>query len=116
MTYTETEFRNLHRDDLERAKFALDASGKVAIRFINGIESRGVPVETRADLPFTGIMPGHAIVVYNDPVLLSTIAIRNGIERIQVGGEDPLDCAGVKDCIENFTSLDISNLDTLVLG
>jgi len=116
-TYNLDQFQQLTREDLEKNKFWLDSSWKVAVRVIRGISSRGVPVETWDDLPLSGIIEWHAIVVYNDPILGSTLAIWNGSMWIQSWGSGWLvDCSDVKDCIENFTDLDLSNLETLILG
>lgn len=88
MVYTLAEFKLLDIDDLERAKFLLDASWNVAIRVLYGTTSWSNPVETRADLPVTGTVNGEAIVVRNDPVLGSTIAIRNQTLRVEILAND----------------------------
>lgn len=79
------EFLQMTINDLERMKFCIDAQGDVAIRYFPGISARGPPVETWAELVAPGVVNGEARIVWDDPALGSTIGIRNGTERIQIG-------------------------------
>lgn len=115
-TYSLAQFQKLSREDLEKSKFWLTADGKIAIRYILWISSRWPPVETWADLPVSGTVEWQAVVVYNDPMLGSTIAVWNGTERKQVWWLIEIPCADVKDCIEAFTELDLSEILNLTLG
>lgn len=115
-TYSLAQFQKLSREDLEKSKFWLTADGKIAIRYILWISSRWPPVETWDDLPVSGTVEWQAVVVYNDTVLGSTIAVWNGTERKQVWWLIEIPCADVKDCIEAFTELDLSEILNLTLG
>ena len=137
MVYAQSQFNQLTINDLEKAKFCLDAGGNVAVRRVQGISARGNPVETWADLPLTWTIDWEAIVVWNDPLLWSTIAIRNGSIRVDsnpnaggdltgdsvisvsggtgavlwTGTSLSIDLAGLQAMIEAFSTLDLSAVD-----
>lgn len=80
------QFIKMTINDLERAKFVQDTNGDIAIRYLQGVTSRGTAVETFDDLP-PGDLIGEARVLYGDPVLGATLVIRNGTIRRELLAE-----------------------------